>query len=95
MTTFAITGLRGGKRVTVSWTDGTLTGDAETIAWLKRLAAMFEGKMQGQPGGPYTYTDHLASPYTARVMMLSVFERGTTSQSGHLPLLDIPDGAIH
>ena len=95
MSTFSMTGLRGGKRLTVAWTDGVITGDAECVAALKQLAVIFEGVPRGQPGGPYTTTDHLASPYTAVAMMRDLFERGTTTQHGKLPLLDIPDGAIH
>lgn len=95
MTTFSITGLRGGKRVTVAWTDGALTGDAECVATLKLMAEAYEGVCYGQVGGPYTTTDHLSSPYTAARMMRDLFERGTTTQTGNLPLLDIPDGAIH
>jgi len=95
MSAFSITGLRGGKRLTVAWTDGAITGDAEAVAALKQLADIFEGVTRGQPGGPYTTTDHLSSPYTACALMKDLFERGTTTQTGHLPLLDIPDGAIH
>ena len=95
MTTFSITGLRGDRRVTIAWTDGTITGDAEAVAALKQMAQIFEGVPRGQPGGPYTTTDHLSSPYTACVMMRDLFERGSTTQHGSLPLLDIPDGAIH
>lgn len=94
-TTFSITGLRGSKRVTVTWTDGALTGDTEAITRLKQMASALDGTLQGQPGGPYTMTDHLSSPYTACAMMKLLFERGTTTQHGKLPLLDIPDGAIH
>ena len=94
-TTFSITGLRGGKRLTVTWTDGALTGDADAIQMLKRLATGLDGALQGQPGGPYTTHDHLASPYTAAALMKTLFARGTTSMTGHLPPLDIPDGAIH
>ena len=95
MTTFSVTGLRGSKRLTIAWTDGTLTGDAETVDWLKHIATELDGTLQGQPGGPYTVTDHLSSPYTACALMRLMFERGTATQTGKLPLLDIPDGAIH
>lgn len=95
MTTFSITGLRGDKRVTIAWTDGKITGDADAVATLQAMADALEGTVQGQFGGPYTVTDHLSSPYTACAMMKLLFERGTTTQTGKLPLLDIPDGAIH
>lgn len=95
MTTFSVTGLRAGKRRTITWTDGALTGDADAIQMLRTLAAALEGTVQGQPGGPYTTTDHLTSPYTARALMKTLFERGTISQTGSLPPLGIPKGAIH
>ena len=95
MTTFSVTGLRGGKRVTVAWTDGVLTGDADAVAFLKAEALGLTGTIQGHPGGPYTMRDHLANPYTASALMQSIFVRGTAHQSAGLPPLDIPDGAIH
>ena len=91
---FAITGERGGKFVTVTWTDGALSGDAEAVAALKRLAHALDGTLQGQLGGPYTLTDHLGSPYTACALMKRLFVRGTTDQEGKLPPLNIPPGAI-
>ncbi len=95
MSSFSIIGLRGGKRVTVTWTDGALTGDAEAVTALKWLAQRLDGTLQGQPGGPYTMRDHLSSPYTACALMKLLFEQGTTTLRGRLPLLEIPDGAIH
>ncbi len=95
MTSFSITGLRGGKRVTVAWTDGKITSDAEAVERLHLIAELSEGVCRGQPGGPYTTTDHLSSPYTACAMMKLLFEPRTTTQTGKLPLLDVPPGAIH
>lgn len=92
-TTFSISGMRNGAHITVTWTDGALSGDADTAAWIETLATALDGTMQGQLGGPYTTTDHLSSPYTARALMRSVFP-GTTTFTGALPTIHLPDGAI-
>lgn len=93
-TSFSVSGQRDGRLVTLTWTDGELSGDdPATVAWVKELAQLLEGTMQGQLGGPYTMTDHLASPYTARAIMRSVF-RGPTTFSGALPTIELPPGAV-
>ncbi len=89
MTTFAISGERNGRHITITWTDGELSGDPPTVWWLRQYAKMIEGTMQGQVGGPYTTHDHLASPYTACAIIKSVFP-GPTTQHGNLPTIDLP-----
>lgn len=93
MTSFSLTGMRNGQTVTVTWTDGRLSGDHDTVAWVEFLAEELDGTMQGPLGGPYTTTDHLASPYTARALMRSVFS-GKPVFSGALPPIDLPPGAV-
>lgn len=93
MTTFSISGQRNGRLVSVTWTDGKLSGDHDTVVWLEQLAQILDGTMQGQLGGPYTTHDHLSSPYTARSLMRSVFT-GKTTFAGKLPAIDLPEGAI-
>lgn len=98
MTTFSITGLRGGKegdtRVTVTWTDGELSGDEDAIAMIRELAWMNEGRSLRAIVGPITIHDHLSNPYTACMLIKSVFKLRTTTQIGSLPPIDIPPGAI-
>lgn len=38
MTRFTLTGPRGGRAVSITWEDGTVTGDAEAVAAFYRLA---------------------------------------------------------
>ena len=92
-TTFSISGERNRRHITITWTDGELSGDPPTVWWIRQYAQMLDGTMQGQVGGPYTTHDHLQSPYTARALIKSVFP-GPTTQHGHLPAIDLPDGAI-
>lgn len=97
MSTFSLSGNRRGRedRVTVTWTDGVLSGDANAVAMIERLAKALEGTIQGMWGGPYTTKDHLASPYSALPLMRQVFIAGTVKQTGKLPLLPpVPEGAI-
>ena len=72
MTTFSYTDLRGKRRkreVTLTWTDGVVTGtDAEAVAQVKRLAAGYDGALIGPPNGSYTTKKLLDNPYTARVL---------------------------
>jgi hypothetical protein len=100
MTTFSYTALRGKRRkreVTLTWTDGVVTGtDAEAVAQVKRLAAGYDGALIGPPNGPYTTKKHLDNPYTARVLLLLVLGREARLTAGALPRqADPPAGAIH
>jgi hypothetical protein len=98
MTTFSITGLRGGKeedtRVTVTWTDGELSGDEDAIAMIRELAWMYEGQSLRAIVGPTTTHDHLSNPYTACMLIKRVFRTRTTTQIGSLPIITLPPGAI-
>jgi len=95
MTTFSITGQRGERTVTVTWTDGELSGDTDTIEMLKLIAEAYEGRPLRALVGPVTVYNHLSNPYTACTMIRSMFKRGTVRQDGSLPEIKIPPGAIH
>jgi hypothetical protein len=97
MTTFSYTATRGGRAVTLTWTDGVATGDdAQAVAQVKAFAAGYEGSLAGPPNGPYTTKRHLDSPYTARVLLLLVLGREARLTAGALPRqADPPAGAIH
>lgn len=90
-------GNRPARAVTLTWTDGVVSGDdAELVAQVQRLATDFEGALLGPPNGPYTTTQHLASPYTARMLMLLVLRYKAQLTAGALPRqADVPAGAIH
>jgi hypothetical protein len=90
MAQFTISGERYGRHVSVTWTDGELSGDESTCGWIRQVAKMHEGRRVRPLVGPTTTHDHLSSPYSARVLIRLVFP-GRTMQEGSLPLLpDVP-----
>jgi hypothetical protein len=93
MTRLVFTGIRNHQIVRVVWQDGALSGDLEACAWIRRYAALLEGRVIGAIGGPYSTSNHLADPYAARAIILSIFP-GTVAQVGDLPLRERPAGAI-
>jgi hypothetical protein len=99
MTSFSYTATHGGRVVTLTWTDGVVSGtDAAAVAQVLRLAAGYDGALAGPPNGPYTRKRHLDSPYTARVLLLLLLVLGHTARltAGGLPRqADPPAGAIH
>jgi hypothetical protein len=75
MTRVTFSGIRNDRRVTVTWTGGALSGDLEACRWIQQIARMADssGTIVGAIGGPYSMTDHLADPYAARALILSVY----------------------
>lgn len=96
MARFTLTGKRGGDAaVSVTWSDGLLSGDRDAVAAVRQLAVAYEGRTIGQAGGPYTTRGHLRSPYTARYLMQMVFSERPTLTAGKVPSIDAPPpGAI-
>jgi len=93
MTKFTFSGKRNGKPITITWEDGALSGDPDTVAWIKYYAAAMEGSIVGPVGGPYSTTDHLGDPYAASELIRSIFP-GSVQVEGDLPLRECPAGAI-
>jgi hypothetical protein len=93
VTRLVFTGLRNHRRVRVVWHDGALSGDADTVAWIRHLAALLEGQILGPIGGPYTTSRHLQNPYVAAEIIRSIFP-GKVRMEGDLPLRIAPPGAI-
>lgn len=94
MTKFSVTGQRNGKRVSVTWRDGVLSGaDDDLIAWIEHLATQLDGTVQGLPGLPKSTSDHLRNPYAACAIIQSVFA-GKTVIHPPLPAVKIRDGAV-
>ncbi len=89
MTTFSLTAMQGKRRkrpVTLTWTDGVVTGsDKKAVAQMEQLAHDFDGALLGPPNGPYTTEQHLASPYTARMLMLMVLRYKATAPPAPFP----------
>ena len=100
MTTFSITGKRrastgtGAVDRTVTWTDGALSGDADEVEVVQRLAKAYDGRpLKALTGGEST-TDHLQNPPVACMLIKSIFLPRTTTQIGSLPKIKLPPGAI-
>ena len=97
---FALTGPRHGRTITLTWSPeegGTVDGsDTDAVAVVQRSAEALEGKLLALPGAPSTTTDHLSSPYTAKLLMQMRFDSGTRPVlTGNLPMLpDPPEGAV-
>lgn len=64
-----------GEFISVTWTDGKLSGDPGAVAAIEWMAAGYDGMAIRPPGGvgPTTRHRHLRSPYTARWLMLQAF----------------------
>jgi hypothetical protein len=82
--TFTITGTYRGETFTVTWTDGTLSGDPDFVRLVESEAQAREGSAVGPVMGPYTTTAHLADPLSAAILLQEVFD-DVTSSSGELP----------
>lgn len=93
MTQFSISGERNGRHITITWEDGKLSGDPATVWWIQQLAEMEEGQTVRMLVGPATTHDHLASPWSARALIQSVFP-GKTTFAGAMPAIDVPLGEI-
>jgi hypothetical protein len=93
MTRLVFTGTRNRKQISITWEDGALSGDPDTVAWITYYAAAMEGSIVGPVGGPYSTTDHLGDPYAASELIRSIYP-GDVRQEGELPLREVPAGAI-
>jgi hypothetical protein len=93
MTRLTFIGTRNGKPISIVWEDGALFGDLETCRWIHHLAALLEGQIVGSIGGPYSTSNHLADPYGARAIILSIFP-DEVRQVGDLPARVAPPGAV-
>jgi hypothetical protein len=96
---FSVTGVPLGslypRRLTVTWNRGQLTGDAALIAAARDRAAALEGEQVGPQGGPYSGTNHLASPIAASTILADLFVPGTVTLAGDVPVRPPPPtGAV-
>ncbi len=98
MTTFTLTGPRGDQTVSMTWTDGELSGDPDAIAMVQLLAQGYEGHSISLTGTHrYTHHDHLSDPYSACAIMRSVFSvpwEIRMTEGGLPPLSPPPEGAV-
>jgi hypothetical protein len=95
MTKLTFTGQRGGKDISITWEDGTLSGDADTVDWIRYIARIAEasGTIVGGIGGPYASGEYLEDPYAAAELIRSVFP-APPHMEGELPERYAPPGAI-
>lgn len=95
MTKLTFTGMRNDKQISVTWEDGTLSGDKDTCEWIQTLARIAEasGTIIGDVGGPYATEDYLGDPYAARALIRSVFP-ASPQEEGELPDRFAPPGAV-
>jgi hypothetical protein len=95
MTKLTFTGPRGGKDISITWEDGTLSGDPDTVDWIQHIARMAEasGTIVGGIGGPYASGEYLEDPFAAAELIRSVFP-GAIREEGDLPDRFAPPGAI-
>ena len=92
---FTLTGLWHNRDVTLSWSDGILTGTDElALKLINDLATHAEGKLIGGPISSSTH-DHLSNPYTAYELCTMLLGTRATFTGYFPPLPDPPDGAIY
>jgi len=73
------------RPIRLTWADGKLTGDPETLDELRALADVLEGQPVGpEPDGPFTTRKHLHNPLTAQILMQDVLDE-VTGADGRLP----------
>ena len=85
---------RGTATVEVTWRDGTLSGDPETVEEIKQLAAFFEGKVVSSLVDSTTH-DHLQNPATVATLMgLVCSDQPKTIDTDVPPLPELPEGAV-
>lgn len=92
---FRATGTLRGKRVFVTWADGSFVdGDPEAVDYFEGLAQGFEGKRLAIPTVFSSYEDHLRKP----LAVVALFDYGFDSPpeySGDVPTWEeTPEGAI-
>jgi hypothetical protein len=86
-------GHRGDKAVEVTWRDGVLSGDPDTVDDMKILALHYEGKVISSLVDSTTH-DHLQNPMTAATLMHMVCtDQPVTVDTDVPPLPELPEGA--
>ena len=94
MSTFTLQGKRGDRPIRITWTDGHLTGDVDTIKMVKMLALSMEGHLVASPAD-MTMHNHLSNPASAYMLMSMMFSRPPeeVASSGIAPAPAPPEGA--
>jgi hypothetical protein len=81
---FTATGKFRGQPATVTWADGELSGDAEAVDALQRLAQEREGQVVALGDLHETETEHLSDPLSAYVLIRELLGRDAEI-TGSLP----------
>lgn len=97
---FTVTGTFDSREVSVTWDNGTVTGDAATIKRLKQVAKALRKVATGEPVSMNFGSGDLADPWRVESMLArgseyfpAVIEAATVSDA-EWPQWDLPEGAI-
>jgi hypothetical protein len=94
MSTFTLQGHRGSAGlITLTWTDGKLSGDPDAVHMVQILAAGYEGKPVGNSLYGFTTHNHLSSPYTAYQLMVPMFSDHPRMLGNFPKIPSPPEGA--
>jgi hypothetical protein len=91
---YTVRGLLNGERVTITWEDGVLSGDAVAVELLELRARALEGREVGPPTGPFTVRRHLANPLST-VFLIRALLGDEITASGEVPIPSpLPEDAV-
>jgi hypothetical protein len=96
VTSFTVTGHRGQDVVSITWTDGVLSGDESACRMVRAIAEHSEGTYVPCPPAAGVSHDHLQNAWSTFALMHSVFSDTPRVTAGELPevVLDIPNTVI-
>lgn len=60
---------------TLIWNDGKIGGDEDALDLIETVARVHEGRAVALPGGPVTFSDHLASPFSLIALANRTFSK--------------------
>lgn len=68
--TFTLQGHRGGELITLTQTDGELSGDPDAVEWVENMAKWWEGSVISSPADKTSH-DHLSNPSSAGSLIMA------------------------
>jgi hypothetical protein len=91
---YTVHGRLEGRRVSITWDDGALSGDQTAVDILQIRAKVLEGTDVGPPTGPYTVRRHLADPLSTIFLMRDLLGEDITADGDVPEPPPVPDGAV-
>jgi len=82
---YSVKGLLMGRRVTITWDAGQLSGDMLLTRIVQTEANVMEGQPVGPPTGPFTYHGHLRDPLSTLFLIRSLLDEPPEDFIGDLP----------